>query len=115
MGNSHDADLVWGIIVADIEEEQPDAYGEEWEDLPDFLDHAYSGDASEGWGGMVLFLKGTRAYAWEGGIKKVDLDPLMTEVEAFSESDRFEQAVEWCDRHDLDWAQAGWLLIASRG
>lgn len=116
MGLSHDAEIVWGIILADIEEEQPDPYGEDWKDLPDFLDHTYSGDSSEGWGGMVLYLKGTREYAWEGGIKKVDLDRLMTAVESFSESDDFEKAVAWCESRGLtDWSEATWLLVASRG
>jgi hypothetical protein len=115
MGSSHDADIVWGIIVADVEEEQPDPYGEDWKDLPDFLDFTFSGDSGEGWGGMALFLKGTRAYAWEGGIKKVDLSLLIDAVDQFSETDRFEEAVAWCEKHGLEWCEATWLLIASRG
>lgn len=113
MGLYFNADMAWGVKVADIEEDVPDPY--EWEDLPECLDFDTFGDSSEGWTGLVLYLKGTKAGVFEGGCSVVGLDTMMTRVEDFSESDDFEIAVEWCDAHGIDWVEATWHIWASRG
>lgn len=113
MGIHHDAEIVFGLVIAELEEEQPDVWGDEWQnEIPDCLDHVSSGDSSEGWGELVLCVKGQcHVHSSEGGTKAFGNEDITVSLSL----DECREIEEFCSKRGYDWDKASWLLVASRG